>query len=232
MTRGHLAAWDPVAQREVWRVQYPGPWNGGVLSTGANLLFQGTAAGFLNAYDAQDGSRLWEFPTQTGTIAPPVTYRVDGVQYLAVMAGWGGIFPLITGPIASSSGETVNRSRILTFRLGGESELPAVPDSTREFLDFSAITIDAGMEEAGFSVYDRYCGACHGAGAVGGGVIPDLRYSALLASQDAWDAVVLDGSHSDLGMVGFGTELDDADAQSIRHYVLGRQRFAIQNDLP
>ena len=229
MTRGHLAAWDPVTQSERWRVQYPGPWNGGVLTTAANLVFQGTAAGFLHAYDATNGNVLWEFPTQTGIVAPPMTYAVDGEQYLTIMAGWGGIFPLITGPIASSSGPTINRSRILTFRLGGQAVLPPVAEVARAFPDYSAVTIDAAMEEAGFGVYDRYCGACHGAGGVGGGVITDLRYSALLGSAEAWATVVLDGSHSALGMVGFGSELSDAQAQSVRHYVLGRQRFAIQS---
>ena len=231
-TRGHLAAWDPVTQTEVWRVQYPGPWNGGVLSTASNLVFQGTAAGFLNAYDAVSGDKLWEFSTQTGIVAPPMTYTVDGEQYLTVMAGWGGIFPLITGPIASASGETVNRSRILTFRIGGTESLPPVTDLPREFPDFSAIEIDPNQVEAGFAVYDRYCGACHGAGAVGGGVIADLRYSAFAGDATAWETVVLEGSHVNLGMVAFGSEISSEEAQAVRQYVLDRQRFAVRTAAP
>ena len=232
MTRGHLAAWDPVTQSEAWRVQYPGPWNGGVLSTASNLVFQGTAAGFLNAYDAADGEKLWEFSTQTGIVAPPMTYSVNGEQYLTVMAGWGGIFPLIIGPIASASGETVNRSRILTFRLGGSETLPPVTDLPREFPDFSAIDIDPDQVETGFAVFDRFCGHCHGAGAVGGGVITDLRYSAFLGDADAWATVVIEGSHENLGMVGFGEEISNDQAQAVRHYVLDRQRFAIRTAAP
>ena len=68
-----------------------------MLSTAGGLVFQGTAAGFLKAYDVDNGDELWQFPTQTGIVAPPVTYEVNGEQFITVMAGWGGIFPIITG---------------------------------------------------------------------------------------------------------------------------------------
>ena len=226
-TRGHLAAWDPVAQQERWRVQFPGPWNGGVLSTAGGLVFQGTAAGFFKAYDASTGEELWETPSQTGIVAPPVTYEVDGEQYVTVMAGWGGIFPIITGPLSLSSGPIRNVGRILTYKLGGESSLPADNFIPAELPDLSALEIDEELAEQGFLVYDRYCGACHGAGAIGSGVIPDLRYSSLPASPEAWAAVVLEGAFADRGMVGFGSELNNDDAEAIRNYILTRHRFAL-----
>lgn len=227
-TLGHLAAWDPVSQTERWRVQYPGPWNGGVLSSAGGLVFQGTAAGFLKAYDAGNGSLLWEFPAQTAIVAPPVTYEVDGEQYLTVMAGWGGIFPIITGPLALNSGPTLNTSRILTFKLGGTASLPAFELTSAELPDISSMEINAELAEEGFGIYDRYCGACHGSGAVGGGVITDLRYSGLPASPEGWAAVVLNGALAQQGMAGFGSELDIADAEAIRHYILSRQQFALR----
>ncbi len=226
-TRGHLSAWNPVTQQEVWRVQYPGPWNGGVLSTAGGLVFQGTAAGYLKAYDVDNGNELWQFPAQTGIVAPPVSFEVDGEQYITVMAGWGGIFPIITGPLALSSGPTRNVSRVLTFKLDGTAELPESDFVPAQLPDFTAISIDDGLAETGFSVYDRFCGGCHGAGAVGSGVIPDLRYSALVASSDAWAAVVRDGVLSDRGMVGFSAELSADDAEAVRHYILTRHRFAL-----
>lgn len=229
-TLGHLAAWDPIAQEERWRVQYPGPWNGGVLSTAGDLVFQGTAAGFLKAYAATDGSALWEYPTQTAIVAPPVTYEVDGEQYITVMAGWGGILPIILGPLSTNSGPTLANSRILTFKLGGEVELPAYEITTPTVPDLSAISIDTEMAEQGFAVYDRYCGACHGAGAVGSGVIQDLRYSTFPASSEAWASVVLEGAFEERGMVGFGSELDADDAEAIRHYILTRQEFAASQE--
>ncbi len=229
-TLGHLAAWDPVAQEERWRVQYPGPWNGGVLSTAGDLVFQGTAAGFLKAYAANDGSSLWEYPTQTAIVAPPVSYEVDGEQYITVMAGWGGILPIILGPLATNSGPTLANSRILTFKLGGEAMLPAYELATPVVPDLSNISVDTTLAEQGFAVYDRYCGACHGAGAVGSGVIQDLRYSAFPASSEAWASVVLEGAFAEMGMVGFGSELSTDDAEAIRHYILTRQQFAASQE--
>ena len=225
-----LLAWDPVAQEERWRVQYPGPWNGGVLSTAGDLVFQGTAAGFLKAYAANDGATIWEYPTQTAIVAPPVTYEVDGEQYITVMAGWGGILPIILGPLSTNSGPTLANSRILTFKLGGEASLPDYELITPAIPDLSGITIDTDLAEQGFEVYDRYCGACHGAGAVGSGVIQDLRYSSFPASSEAWASVVLGGVFAEQGMVSFAAELDAADVEAVRHYILTRQEFAASQE--
>lgn len=229
-TLGHLAAWDPVAQEERWRVQYPGPWNGGVLSTAGDLVFQGTAAGYLKAYDASSGTELWESPTQSAIVAPPVTYEVDGEQYLTVMAGWGGIFTIITGPLSLSSGPTLDNSRILTFKIGGEATLPDFELAALDLPDMTGVEIDRELAEQGFAVYDRYCGPCHGAGAVGSGVIQDLRYSAIPSDPTAFSTVVLDGIFASQGMVGFGSELDADDAEAIRHYIMTRQEFAASQE--
>jgi len=63
-TRGHLAAWDPVAQKEVWRVQYEHPWSGGALATAGDLVFAGSGEGEISAYKADTGSKLWTGATQ------------------------------------------------------------------------------------------------------------------------------------------------------------------------
>src|SRR5690606_34075963 len=63
---GYLVAWDPVAQKETWRVQHDHVWNGGTLATAGGLVFQGTADGFFNAYDAHDGKPLWRFNAGLG----------------------------------------------------------------------------------------------------------------------------------------------------------------------
>ena len=85
--RGELLAWNPVTQQAAWRAPYPVVQGGGVLATAGNLVFQGRSDGILNAYRATDGAKLWEFNAATGIMAPPVTYLVDGVQYLTVMVG-------------------------------------------------------------------------------------------------------------------------------------------------
>src|SRR4029077_8118660 len=120
---GFLVAWDPVKQQEAWRVRYRGPWNGGALTTAGNLVVQGDATGNLNVYRADSGERLWSAPAQTAVMAGPMTYEVGGEQYLAVMAGWGGIVPLAGGREAARSGNLRNVSRVLAFKLNGTATL-------------------------------------------------------------------------------------------------------------
>src|SRR5690606_16790048 len=98
--KGHLAAWDPVNQKEAWRVQYEHPWSGGALATAGNLVFAGHGLGEIAAYRADTGEKLWSAPTQAGVVAAPISYELDGEQYLAVVVGWGGALGLAAGPLA------------------------------------------------------------------------------------------------------------------------------------
>ncbi len=229
-TSGHLLAWNPVSQEEAWRVEYPGPWNGGVLSTAGGLVFQGSATGFMNAYAATSGEKLWEFPAQTGIVAPPVTYRVDGEQYVAVSAGWGGIFPLMTGVLVedATGPDPLNRSRLLVFKIGGDAELPAIETVSVDIQSYADVELDPDEVQQGFEVYDRYCTNCHGAGAVGGGVITDLRFSAITSSQAAWKQIVLEGALENTGMISFAEELDEQESESIRAFIISRIQYAEQ----
>jgi alcohol dehydrogenase (cytochrome c)/quinohemoprotein ethanol dehydrogenase len=222
---GHLAAWDPVQQKEVWRVSHQGPWNGGVLSTAGNLVFQGTASGSFAAYAADTGRRLWSFPTQTGVMAPPITYRVADVQYVALVVGWGGTYPLLTGELAFKSGPQVNRSRLLVFTLDGKSSLPPVDDVPRPPATPPALEATPAHVERGATIYNRYCGPCHGGNAFAGGVLPDLRVSPALQNRDTWRRIVIDGILERRGMVGFGKELTPDDAEALRAYVATRARL-------
>ncbi len=95
---GQLVAWDPVAEKAAWRAPYPSAEGGGVLATAGNLVFQGRADGILAAYRATDGHPLWTFDAGTGIMAPPVTYSIDGVQYITILAGWGGPTGLMSPP--------------------------------------------------------------------------------------------------------------------------------------
>ena len=94
MVKGRLLAWDPITQQQAWSFEHGGPWNGGVLSTSGGLVFQGAADAHLAAYDASSGERLWKYFTQTGVVAAPITYKIDGEQYIAVASGWGGAYVL------------------------------------------------------------------------------------------------------------------------------------------
>ncbi len=101
-----LTAWDPVAQKERWRVPYPVRGSGGLLATAGNLVFEGTSNGTFAAYRADTGEKLWEMPVQQVAIAAPITYRIGGEQYIAVNAGWGG------GARAFELGQVARLSRL------------------------------------------------------------------------------------------------------------------------
>ena len=114
---GRLLAWDPIARKPRWTAEYGSYWNGGTLATAGNLVFQGTALGDFIAYNATTGEKLWSSWATTGIVAPPITYMIDGKQYVSVMAGWGGAFPK----------KTRSYGRLLTFAIGGTAALPARP---------------------------------------------------------------------------------------------------------
>ncbi len=221
-TTGQLVAWDVANKKAAWKVDLVGPSNGGVLSTAGNLVFQGTAAGEFVAYTANKGEKLWSFPAQTGIIAAPMTYAVDGEQYVAILAGWGGVWDIATGVLANKAGAARNISRLLVFKLGAKGQLPAPPPMNEMVLDPPPFTGTQAQATRGGQLYGRYCSVCHGDAAVSGGLNPDLRHSALIGSGEALKAVVLGGQLHELGMVSFKSALKPADAEAIRMYLVKR----------
>jgi quinohemoprotein ethanol dehydrogenase len=222
--KGSLLAWNPVTQREAWRVPYDHPWNGGVLATAGNLVFEGNSLGDFAAFQADDGHKLWSVPTYTGIVAPPVSYEVNGEQYVAVEVGWGGAFGLAAGELAHAA--QVNRGnlpRVLAFKLNGSDTLPAPPAP-----DVHTV-IEPPPEEASAAViaqgklhYHTYCSMCHGDSAVSGGVLPDLRYSAALGNPSMWQSIVHDGVREANGMVAFAERMSKDEIETIRAYVIHR----------
>lgn len=221
-TTGALIAWNPVKQKEAWRVPYPAAWNGGTLATAGNLVFQGDAQGNFNAYSADAGKKLWSSPVQTGVIAAPMTYSIDGEQYVAVLAGWGGVWDLATGVLANKGGATHNISRLLVFKLGATGKLPPPPPMSKLPLDPPPFTGKPEVAAQGAELYGRYCSVCHGDAAVAGGLVPDLRHSPVISSADALDAVVLGGALQHRGMVSFKVALKPEDVEAIRQYLIKR----------
>jgi alcohol dehydrogenase (cytochrome c)/quinohemoprotein ethanol dehydrogenase len=221
-TTGALVAWDPVAQREAWRVAYVGPWNGGTLATAGNLVFQGTAGGAFNAYSADTGKSLWSTPVQTGMIAAPMTYSIKGEQYVAVLAGWGGVWDVATGVLANKSGLTRNISRLLVFKLGAKGTLPAPPALVQLPLDPPPVTGTIAQIAEGKSLYSPNCGNCHGDAAIAGGLNPDLRHSSTISNAATFKAVVIGGILKSTGMVSFAKDYSPQQVESIRHYLISR----------
>lgn len=215
---GVLLAWNPVTQQESWRVPYDAFENGGVLSTAGNLVFQGTANGELVAYDARDGARLWSAATQTGVLAPPVSYTVDGEQYVAVVAGWGAVWGNFLGVVLNADGSKRNISRILAYKIGGNAQLPPVRDRAARVSPPDSFGSEAQIN-AGGSLYMRYCAGCHGLAAVSGGVLPDLRHSPMTASRRAFQSVVLEGALEANGMASFAEVIDEVEVEAIRAFV-------------
>ena len=224
--KGFLAAWDPVTQQEVWRVQHVTAWNGGLLSTAGDLVFQGRADGQFAAYAADSGELLWESPTHVGIIAAPVSYSIDGEQYVSVVAGWGGAFGVASGAPRHRD-NVLSEGRILTYRLGAEATLPqpevtylAVP--TPPTMDYSQEQIGRGE-----AYFHQYCAVCHGPGVGTSGTIASLLYSSH-ATHDLWNAIVLDGAYTEMGMPDFSHALDAQGAQDIRAYVIERAKGMIE----
>lgn len=219
--KGYLIAWDPVKQKEVWLANHMGPWNGGILTTAGNLVVQGNAAGFFSVYRADTGEKMWSTAAQSAIMAAPITYEVDGEQYIAVLSGWGGAYPLLQGKDADKSGNTRNLSRVLVFKLGGKATPPPLPPELTFFTDPPPAVADAARVAAGKALFDGFCGVCHGEAAVGGGVVPDLRTSPFLPV-DAWYSIVLDGALREGGMAPFAPVLDREQVSAIRDYVIHR----------
>ena len=218
---GYLLAWDPVNQREAWRVRYRGPWNGGALTTAGNIVAEGDAAGNFNVYRADTGEKLWSMPVQSAVMAGPVAYAVDGEQYIAVLSGWGSAFSLQAGKVAAASGNLRNVSRVLAFKLGGTAALPPLPAAAKLTLDPPPDTAGAETVAAGERLFGRFCSACHGEAAVSGGIVPDLRAVAGLPN-DLWYEVLLHGALKDGGMASFETVLDRSKVDAIHAYLIHR----------
>jgi quinohemoprotein ethanol dehydrogenase len=206
---GALVAWDPVKQKEVWRHPYALPWNGGLLSTAGNLVFEGTSDGRFVAYRASDGVQLWEGHTGNGVIAAPVTYLLDGKQYVSVLAGWGGAFGLVSGSITHDSGGD-GKGRLLTFALGTGENPP-----TQMVLD--RITAPGEVFD-GERTFHKYCAACHGGGAVAMVGMKDLRKSSP-ETKAAFADIVLRGALRGAGMPQFSEYLSEDDVVKLRAYL-------------
>ena len=222
---GELLAWDPVKQKAVWRATYPVLDGAGVLATAGNLIFQGRADGIFAAYRATDGEPLWRFDAATGIMAPPVTYTVGGVQYVTVLAGWGGASGLMNTPAVGAARSGFGR--ILTFALNGTARLDAPPFGHKD-PPVPAITAkqDARTVHQGLLLFNSHCMTCHGLNAIAG-PLPDLRYSTR-PTLETLDAIVLGGARASGGMPSFKKILDVKDVEAIRAYIVSRAQETAQ----
>ncbi|MFM1565664.1 MAG: PQQ-dependent dehydrogenase, methanol/ethanol family [SAR86 cluster bacterium] len=222
---GFLKAFDPLTGETKWSVPIPHYWNGGVLGTAGGLVFQGDALGMFSAYDKETGERLWEFNTYTSMLAPPISFEIDGEQYVSILTGSGG-GDLFGGeplpPIEIQASLTYNNfGRLLVFKLGGQKELP-IPD-VRDNTIPEQVLADASNDQIrnGESNYNQYCAVCHGFVVKSAGGLPDLR-KMTTGTHDLFNKIVLEGILGSNGMAGFSDVLSEDDVDNIHHYVRAR----------
>lgn len=218
--QSYLLAWNPVTQKAAWRTPVRG---GGVLATAGNLVFQGRSRqgvlGEFVAYRADTGQQVWSYPTPNSISPGPVTYSVDGEQYVAVASGAG----MMAG--GAPARERFN-GRLVVFKLNGTGSFPPEPALAPPANPPPQVAA-ADLVAKGRKHYDDYCSRCHGGDAQSGNVLPDLRRSAMLTSPEAWNSVVIDGVLTPRGMISWSQFLTPDDAEAVRAYV-GEQARKLQ----
>jgi quinohemoprotein ethanol dehydrogenase len=229
-TTGQLVAFNPKTGQAQWTVDYPAPWNGGTMTTAGNLVFQGDATGTFNAYAADSGKRLFSLPVQSGVLTGASTYLVDGEQYVAFMTSKGGAFPFVSGYASGAHQEVPNIPRLIVLKIGGKGALPPLPKAEQWVWNPPALIGSPEIITAGQSNYQRYCLVCHGPGAVGTGVLPDLRKSGTIADAATFKSIVTDGVLAKNGMVSFKPVLTPEEVEGVRAYLISRANFAKAND--
>jgi quinohemoprotein ethanol dehydrogenase len=215
-----LMAWDPVARKIAWAVPQSTFWNAGTLTTAGNLVFQGKSDGILSAYDATTGKELWSADLGLGISAPPITYSLNGRQYISILVGFGGGFAGFGGEGAAALGWMygVQTRRLISFALDGKGSLPPQPAKA-----FAAPIIDKkfkpdeALAAKGAPLF-VHCSGCHGLGAIAGGMAPDLRASAIALDRAAFAVLVRNGERVSKGMPAF-PQLGDEDLGAIQHFI-------------
>jgi quinohemoprotein ethanol dehydrogenase len=214
-----LQAWDPVGQRQIWSVAVPGASNSGVVATGGGLVFQGLADGRFVAYSAKTGKTVWSYDAGAGISGSPISFSYRNIQYVAVVAGYGGGTAFLGEASAAFGWDyRTQQRRLLVFRLNGKNVLPAGGGPKRAVPLADPWNPDLSEAQIGAKLYFARCSFCHGFNAVAGGSAPDLRASSIPTSAESFAAVVRDGALLQSGMPKFD-ELTPDDLLLLRSYV-------------
>lgn len=222
LVRGVLKAWDPVGQKLVWEHQTSRDYftfDGGVMSSAGNLVFQGRPDGALVVYAADTGKVLKTIETGSAMMAAPMTYEIDGVQYVAIMAGYGGALISFPIPPSVAAFKYRNEGRILVFRLGGAPDVPK--PALRNDPPFRQPPQQASARpevERGFRLFTKNCSRCH---VFGPGITPDLRrLDDGIDDVGFFKQIVREGALAPMGMGRFDDVISDADADAIHAYLV------------
>lgn len=217
---GKLVAWDPIENAPRWTVEHDLPFNGGLLATGGNLVFQGDAHGRFKAYAADTGEELWSVTTGSNITAAPSSYWVGDQQHVLVPVGAGGGIQFVY-PELHAGDQVRGPTRLMAFALDADLPMPAMNAIPLSLPEQHEVHASAEDIELGRQMYGWECQGCHGKNAVArfGGSVPDLRY-ATAEVHAAWHGIVLGGAQQANGMPKF--ELSAEESEAIRGYVLSR----------
>lgn len=223
---GELVAWDPVKQERAWEVEHPTAANGGILATAGDLVFQGTGGGSFVAYDAENGERLWQYHSDSAVLAGPMSYELDGEQYIAVAQGSGGAVMMAIGE--SLKRNQVNQNRLLVFKKGEFNQTRKLNEPAEvEYASILALGHEADTDpetiKKGAEIYERNCAVCHGISAKSNGVVPDLRYMSEQTHRD-FIGIAFGGAKKHQGMVGFYETHTMQDIEAIHAYLDSEQQ--------
>ena len=232
---GRLIAWDPVSESARWSVEEPIAINSSTVSTAGNLVFQGQGTGEFDAYAADSGKKLWSINTGSAIDATPISFSINGDQYIVVPVGWGSA-SRIFGPASMMATPESKRgpSRLLAFKLGSKTAFPTPSSSIPPVPKPPKQLFSKEMIEQGKGLYETHlCAGCHSPGLDGSGAwtvngaIPDLRYAPPEVHSE-WYGIVLGGTHREAGMLNFGVDqhfpnvkkLTRQEADAIHAYVI------------
>ena len=209
MKAGQLIAWDPVKQEARWKHTQDSTF-AGTLATAGGLVFSASGRD-LSAYASKEGTKLWSHRTAAVIIAPPITYELDGEQYVAVNVGFGSVAAMTRGAYPRRPG------RLYVYKLGGTATAPEfAPSFPRPPIDVASATASVGNVVRGGQRFYKYCVYCH----VGGVYTPDLRTSPYIMTPDSFKSVVHEGALRARGMANFSELLSESDVEDIRAYLL------------
>lgn len=220
---GELVAWDPIKKQRAWQVHHAKPSNGGILSTAGDLVFQGTWDGTFVAYDAYDGEKLWQYKSDSAVLAGPMTFELDGEQYIAVAQGSGGTIMITVGDELQRNKS--NQNKLLVFKKGQFNQTKPIANeelTTIRALGHAANT-DPALIKLGESIYHNNCGSCHGINALSNYIVPNLRYMSEQTHND-FASIVIGGARTHKGMIGFYETLGVDEVDAIHAYLDDKQQ--------
>lgn len=212
-----LKAWDPVAQQVVWESAPLPWWSGGVLSSGG-LIYQGATDGTFNVFDASSGKVLKSISAGLAILAPPISYEIDGEQFIAVLGGLGGSEGAYY-PRQAAAQAYENNESLFVFKLdGGPVPLPPVRQHRVKQPLPKLVVADAKTLKHGAELFYHNCARCHSYRGSPGSY-PNL-WNMTPAAHEAFKAIVLEGAFAFQGMAAFKDILSEADADAIHAFLV------------